>query len=189
MEFNGETQNNITKKVKYWCGVFFFSENVAFTLIFDMFPSPHQYLPEQAENDKCWTKVMNNVEICQLLTTSQKDVILARVKVWCYNHLYDIICKYLCDVLLWHTHKTRLWLPYLLASLVVKIGLIVCNDMLRLTFSFLALTSFIWLFASCKMSLSCISCTICSVHDVSCKCKSVWTQFNNTHTEHTVLRS
>ena len=54
--------------------------------------------------------------------------------------------------------------------------------MLRLTFSFLALTSFIWLFASCKMSLSCISCTICSVHDVSCKSKSMWTQFNVTYT-------
>ena len=39
----------------------------------------------------------------------------------------------------------------------------------KLTWSFRALTSFIWLLASCRMSLSCISWTICSVQEVSCK--------------------
>lgn len=50
-ELEGETQNDITKMVKYWGGSFFFSETVVFTLIFDMFPSLHQYLLGQAEND------------------------------------------------------------------------------------------------------------------------------------------
>lgn len=123
MEFNGETQNKITKKVKYWCGVFFLRKCC---LYLDFW---YVSLSTSISAWASWKwQMLNksdeyNVEICQLLTTSQKDVILARVKVWCYNHLYDIICKYLCDVLLWHTHKTRLWLPYLLASLVGKIGL------------------------------------------------------------------
>lgn len=50
VEFKGETQSNITKKVNYWRDSFF-SETVLFTLIFDMFPSLHRYLLGQAGND------------------------------------------------------------------------------------------------------------------------------------------
>lgn len=166
--------------------VFFFSsETVVFTLIFDMFPSLHQCLPVQAENDieqKSWIQCPD----FQVLKTFRKGAILKFDVTTIFTILFANICAmHSCDT------PTKLDCGYrtFLHPLLEKLVWIVCNDMLRLTFSFLALTSFIWLFASCKMSLSCISCTICSVHDVSCKCKSVRTQFNNTHTEHTVLRS